>query len=361
MKKLIKNIFNLEKPTDRQEVKNFSDKQLEEEAFDEKDLGMQTVPLAKIVGSVGRYQDFDNQFRLKRDRPSDRLKSIKNAMGQGKVMPPVHLYQIKDEFYVLDGNHRVSAAKQLDHEFIDAHIIEFLPSKKTLENIVYREKGDFLGQTRLPDVIDLTEVGQYGYMLEQIAEHQQFLEKEGQRTVTLEKAADDWYQTIYRPLADIIIQSHLPANFPKRTVADLFAYISFHQWNRGRSREYGIGVDQLIPKSMAAFRSKISMLNHDELPEMKLWISAFILISVRVGREYHVMKRLYKMEEIQEVHFVHGEFDLLAKINLKRELLSSDAEIFGRVVHEKVRSISDITKTQTLIPITSMQKPAPNH
>jgi hypothetical protein len=68
------------------------------------------------------------------------------------------------------------------------------------------------------------------------------------------------------------------------------------------------------------------------------------------------MKRLYDMEEIQEVHFVHGVFDLIAKIMMKRELLSSDAEIIGQFLHEKVRKVKDVTKTQTLIPISSKEK-----
>lgn len=341
------------------EVKSFSDKQLQEEAFDEKNMGIRPVPLEKIVGSVGRYQDFDNRFRLKRDRPPERLEAVKEAMSRGEILPPVHLYQIKDEFYVLDGNHRISAAKQLGHEFIDAQIIEFLPGKNTLENIICREKSDFLGKTKLSDALDLTEVGQYGYLFKQISEHRQFLETDGKAEISVEKAADDWYRTIYRPLAGIIKNSHLPGHFPKRTVADLYAYISFHQWERGRSRKYGIGIDQLIPQKMEEFRLKMTSIKEYDLPEMKHWMSAFILISVRVGQEYKVMDKLYKMDEIQEVHSVHGEFDLLAKMNLRRELLSSDAEIIGRVVHEKVRRIPDVIKTQTLIPISSMQKPLP--
>ncbi|MBT3483624.1 MAG: hypothetical protein HN468_00005, partial [Desulfobacula sp.] len=38
-------------------------------------------------------------------------------------------------------------------------------------------------------------------------------------------------------------------------------------------------------------------------------------------------------------------------------LLSSDAEIIGQFVHKKVRQVQDVTKTQTLIPISSMEKP----
>lgn len=86
--------------------------------------GLRTVPLARIVGSVGRYQDFDSHFRLKDHVPSWRLQSIKEAMRMGIVLPPVKLCQIKDEYYVEDGNHRIAAAKELGHDEILAHIVD---------------------------------------------------------------------------------------------------------------------------------------------------------------------------------------------------------------------------------------------
>ncbi len=356
MKKLLRKIIRFGKSPGEGEIKRFSEKQRQEEAFDERDLGVRPTPLNKIVGSVGRYKDFDASFRLKRNRPSDRLEKIKTAMRQGETLPPIELYQIKNEYYVLDGNHRVAAANELKREFIDAHIIEFLPSGNSMENILYREKVHFLDKTRLSDSIVLTEVGQYDYLMKQITEHQRFLTSAEAGRVFLEKAARDWWESIYRPLFSIIENSPLPKSFPDRTVADLYAYISCHQWEKSRKRTYGIGVDQLIPKDMEAFRKKMSERKELEPPEMKHWIAAFILISVKVGREYRVMDKLFALPEVVEVHFMHGAFDLLTKIIIKRELLSSDAEIIGRFVHENVRRIPDVTKTQTLIPISSKQR-----
>jgi hypothetical protein len=68
------------------------------------------------------------------------------------------------------------------------------------------------------------------------------------------------------------------------------------------------------------------------------------------------MDKLYALREVQEVHFVHGEIDLLVKIMLTRDLLSSDAEIIGQFIHDKVRSISGVTSTVTLIPGVSKMK-----
>ncbi|MCP4021915.1 MAG: ParB N-terminal domain-containing protein [Desulfobacteraceae bacterium] len=341
---------------DETSIKSFADNQQMEEAYDERDLGVRAVPLDKIVGSVGRYRDFNRQFRLKKDRPSSRLEKVNEAFKKKITLPPIILYQIKNEYYVLDGNHRVSAAKKLGYEFIDARITEFLPSKKTLANIIYNEKSVFLSKTELPDTIELTEVGQYQRLEKQIEEHHAFLSENSKDHALFSDAASDWYKTIYKPLTTIIKNSRIGYHFPKRTRSDLYTYISIHQWERGKKREYGIGIDQLIPKDMEEFRLKMKKLKDFELPEMKHWISAFILIEVKVGKEHEVMKRLHSFEEIQEVHFVHGVFDLIAKMMMKRDLLSSDAEIIGQFVHKKVRKVKDVTKTQTLIPISSMEK-----
>lgn len=356
MKKYLKKLFHREEISDDSSIKSFVDDQHKEEAYDGKVLGIQAVSLDKIVGSVGRYKDFNQEFRLKKDRPSARLERVKEAFKMKIMLPPITLYQIKKEYYVLDGNHRVSAAKKLGYEFIDAQITEFLPSKKTLENIIYREKAAFLTRTELPDTIELTEVGQYGRLLKQIDEHYGFLVKTDNDQTDYLAAAMDWYKTIYKPLTAIIKNSRLDRHFPNRTKSDLYAYISIHQWEKGKERDYGIGIDQLIPKHMEEFRLKMEQLKDFELPEMKHWISAFILIEVKIGKEYEVMKRLYDLEEIQEVHFVHGVFDLIAKMVMKRDLLSSDAEIIGQFVHKKVRQVKDVTKTQTLIPIASKEK-----
>ena len=195
------------------EVKSFKDQQQKEAAFDHRDRGIRSVPLDRIVGSVGRYKDFDGRFRFKPSVPSDRLEWIKKAMRQGRTLGPVKLFEIKDEFYVLDGNHRIAAAKELGHDEILAHIEEFIPSKDTLQNILYRERAEFADRTRLPVEINLTEISQYDYLLEQISEHQQFLQEAGENDVAYELAALDWFKTIFRPLCTIIKKSRLVDSF----------------------------------------------------------------------------------------------------------------------------------------------------
>ena len=113
-------------------LKSFKKIQAQEAAFDTRDRGTRMVPLDRIVGSVGRYNDFDDRFRIRSHLPAERLEKIKNQMRAGKTLSPVKLYQIKNEYYALDGNHRIAAAKELGYSEIRAHIIEFIPSKDSM-------------------------------------------------------------------------------------------------------------------------------------------------------------------------------------------------------------------------------------
>ena len=337
-------------------AKSFTEDQQKEEAFDHKQKAIRSVPVEQIVGSVGRYHDFDNKFRLMPHMPSERFEVIKQAMKSGQRLPPVKLYQIKDEYYVLDGNHRIAAAKEIGRLEINAEILEFIPSKDTLENIIYREKSEFNEIARLPHPINLTEVGQYMHLVKQISKHQEFLTHETTTSVSFESAAEDWYQTIYRPLNDIISQVGLLRAFPGRTIADLYTYISTHQWDKQRSRNYGNTIDRILTDNMEEFRKKMSNTKEIEYPEMQRGITAFILINVKSKNEFKIMDKLYALKEVQEVHSVHGEIDLLVKVALTRDLLSSDAEIISQFIHDKVRSISGVTSTVTLIPGVSKMK-----
>ena len=335
------------------EAKSFKENQQQEEAFDTRNLGTRMVPVDKIVGSVGRYHDFDDKFRLKEHVPHDRLQNIKKAMREGRPMPPVDLYQIKDEYYVLDGNHRVSAAKEMRYAAIDARIVEFIPSKNTLENILYREKAGFSEQTGLPYAIELTEIGQYAHLALQISKHRRYLEQVQGERVSFENAALDWYKTIYLPLVGVIEKGRLIDSFPERTIADLYAYISSHQWEKGLTRKYGTGIDELIPKDMEDFRKKMSNKKEYEYPEMRREITAFVLMNVSAKKEQHIMEKLYALHEVREIHSVHGDVDILVKAVLTRDLLSSDAEIIGQFVNKRIRQIPGVISTQTLIPASS--------
>jgi hypothetical protein len=89
------------------------------------DLGIQSVPVSKIVGSVSRHGDFDGAFLPKKGHLRERWQRIDRMLLQSGAFPPVSLYKIGDSYFVADGNHRVSVVSYHGIERIDALVIEF--------------------------------------------------------------------------------------------------------------------------------------------------------------------------------------------------------------------------------------------
>jgi len=333
-----------------QSIVQFETVREKEGAFTSIDRGTSLVPLDLIVGSVGRYQDFDAQFKPKSHGSDERLRAFIKDMKRGRTFPPISLYQIKDSYYILDGHHRYTAAKQLKHDHINACILELLPSKDTLENRLYIEKIEFRDRFSLASSLELTEPGQYHHLADQIEEHRHYLQAGAEETISASDAARDWYKTIYKPLKKLIENSGLVHSFENRTVDDLYLYISLHQWKKGKSREYGIGIDKLIPKDMEEFRTKMEKQKEQGYPEMKREITAFILMNVEGRHEQKIMDKLLALDEVREVHSVHGTIDIIIRICLMRDLLTSDAELVSQFTQSTIRQWSGITSTQTLLP-----------
>ena len=88
------------------------------------DVGLQVVPLESIVGTVDRAADFDRGFRPTSPRLRSRWERIAAAQRRGESLPPISLYKVGDLFFVRDGHHRVSVAKSLGRQDIDAYVTE---------------------------------------------------------------------------------------------------------------------------------------------------------------------------------------------------------------------------------------------
>ena len=90
----------------------------------QRDLGLQEVPLDQIIGSEGRYADFDRFFLPLTNETEERWKKIGRAYYQDVVLPPIDLVKIGDLYFVRDGNHRVSVARMRGQLEIDARVVE---------------------------------------------------------------------------------------------------------------------------------------------------------------------------------------------------------------------------------------------
>jgi hypothetical protein len=90
----------------------------------ERSLGLQTIPLDSIVGTVGRTREFDRSFRPTSNRTRQRWERIADAQRRGTAMPPIDVYRIGDVHFVRDGHHRVSVARAQGRKDIDALVTE---------------------------------------------------------------------------------------------------------------------------------------------------------------------------------------------------------------------------------------------
>ena len=106
----------------------FDDIQRSLRAYNRVRRGMRVVDPAKIVGSVGRRKDFDHRFMPLRRAAAERWRRVDLAFHKGEVLPPVSLYKLGDDYFVEDGNHRVSVARFHGAEWIDADVTELRPA-----------------------------------------------------------------------------------------------------------------------------------------------------------------------------------------------------------------------------------------
>ena len=203
-------------------------------------IGLRTVPLEKIVGSVGRYRDFDRAFLPRSESMRRRWENIDKALQAGVGLPPVDLYKIGDVYFVKDGNHRVSVARTQDWPTIDAYVtevdvpVEITPETEIDEVLRKQEYAAFLHQTEFhrvrPDVeVELTEPGQYQKLLEHIAVHRWYLGEARGEEVLYREAVASWVDNVYLPLVEIFREQGVLAEFPDRTAADLYLWVSEHR------------------------------------------------------------------------------------------------------------------------------------
>jgi hypothetical protein len=90
----------------------------------ERRLGLQTIRLDTIVGTVDSGRDYDRRFRPTSGRVRERWERLALAQRRGEAIPPIEVYRVGDLHFVQDGHHRVSIAMAEDAKTIDAYVTE---------------------------------------------------------------------------------------------------------------------------------------------------------------------------------------------------------------------------------------------
>ncbi len=215
-------------------------------------IGMKTVPISKIVGSEGRYKDFDNHFLPKANHLKQRWARVDEAHLSDIQLPPVVLYELGGLYFVRDGNHRVSVARMQGVSFIDAEVISLqseimLPENvnpETLRSEVIKyEKRLFYTETSFGDITDdwelnFTTPGSYDVIYDHIQGHKYFISQDAGKEITFQEATLSWYTNVYKPVLDVIKGTKLVRKFPGRTSGDLYIWV-IRKWDELK-KKYGV-------------------------------------------------------------------------------------------------------------------------
>jgi len=215
-------------------------------------VGMESVDVDKIVGSEGRYRDFNRHFLPRKEHLKSRWMSIDMANYEDVPLPPVRLYEIGGLYFVRDGNHRVSVARLRGQASIDAEVTRLdaqvpLRQGMTLEElkreVLGYEKRRFYERTGFgaatgDEGLDFSSPGRYDAVLEHILVHKYYVNQNLSRELSLAEAIWSWYENVYRPIVLAIEEEGLLSRFPGRTASDLYVFIVRH-WDELK-RKYGL-------------------------------------------------------------------------------------------------------------------------
>ncbi len=209
-------------------------------------LGLVDIPLDAIVGSVSRPNDFTRKFFPLEVVDPGRWQRVKAGMNQ--QIRPIDVYQIDQTYFVLDGNHRVSVARQRGNKTIQAYVTKIessvpLTPEDDFEDLIIKNqqvrfrKDTGLDQLR-PDLEFATTIpGSYQQLRDQIDTHHFNLEIRHQYPYTYQEAVVSWVEEVYLPVLQTVSQSGLLRDFPERTPTDLYLWLIRYQ--KELSRKYG--------------------------------------------------------------------------------------------------------------------------
>jgi uncharacterized ParB-like nuclease family protein len=212
------------------------------------DAGIQEIPLDQVIGSAvaARTVDFDPAFLPVNRRLRDRWSRIYSEMTEGGELPPIDVYELDGGYYVIDGHHRVSVARSLQRATIRARVTEvrtrapIASPAKGAELLRAAEYASFLQQTELDRTrpqarLEVSRLGRYDEILKHVLGHAYFLGLERGREVPLPEAAASWYDSVYRPVADVIRRHAVLERLPGWTETDLYVEVTRRWLQLGKS------------------------------------------------------------------------------------------------------------------------------
>ncbi len=228
---------------------------------------LKDIPIAAIVGSVGRCSDFTRSFLPRKETDEERWTRVEMAMTDLSGLPPIEVYQIGEVYFVLDGHHRVSVARQFGATHIQAYVtkvqtrVPLTPDVQPDDLIVKAEYADFLARTNLDELrpgadLGVSVPGQYRELEHHIQVHQYYMGLDQHREIPYPEAVAHWYDTVYLPVVEAIRERGILRDFPERTETDLYLWVSAHRAELQEELGWQIGTDAAARALVDQFSSR---------------------------------------------------------------------------------------------------------
>jgi nucleotide-binding universal stress UspA family protein len=312
--------------------------------------GIKEIPLDSIVGSVNRYQDFDKDFLPLRNEDVERWARVKAMMTSpgSPGLPPIRVYQIGEAYFVLDGNHRVSIAKQMGIEKLEAHVVEIktkvpLSPDDSPEDIILKaEYTDFLQATRFDEIVPgvalkLTFPGQYDTLEEHIRVHRHYMGLEQEREIPWDESVRHWFDNVYKPIVEIIQQQNILKEFPEKTETDLYIWVLDHQTYMQEELGWSIRPEKAAADLVAVRGRRVIRLLQRKFEDLLSFLLPKQLEDFSNPGEWHAKKQLESQNLFEDILLAtNGRAE--GWIALEQAIIVADlegAEIKGLIVEGK--------------------------
>lgn len=186
------------------------------------------IPVARITGSVDKANQLTPTFLPKREKErSARFRSVRKAMQDGLELPPIQVYALGRDYYVIDGHHRVAAAIATGVHYLDAEIHECIVPERSYADRLANARMRFERRTGLARLA-CSQVEYYGRFLAEILAFRDDLRRQ-EPEVTTREAAQRWYRECFVPIAEPLDLGATAESFPGRTVSDLYLAVEDHR------------------------------------------------------------------------------------------------------------------------------------